>query len=56
MKATNIYRQDNLVVVMFNNATITISAPNRQAARDVETNLIEILDHLDDVTIEGRFT
>ena len=52
MKATDIYRQDNLVFVVFDeDVRINISAPNRQAARDIETNLIEVLGDLDDVSI-----
>ena len=52
MKATDIYRQDNLVFVVFDeDVRINISAPNRQAARAIETNLIEVLGDLDDVSI-----
>lgn len=57
MKATDIYRQDSLVFVLFGDENkLIISAPNRQAARDIESSLVDILDYLDDVSIVGRFT
>lgn len=56
MKATDIYRQDSLVFVLFENTRVIISTGNRTEARAVEASLKEVLDLLSDVTIEGRFT